>query len=74
MSVVPLGKIHTLRQDFRRACQERAQRQGEHVVEGGRRAGGNPRRWIAALDTGTSLFFNHRDPAQVSRLGRARID
>jgi 2,5-diketo-D-gluconate reductase A len=29
---------------------------------------------IAALDTGTSLFFDHRDPAQVSRLGTARID
>jgi hypothetical protein len=28
---------------------------------------------IAALDTGTSLFFDHRDPAQVSRLGTARI-
>ena len=29
---------------------------------------------IAALDTGTSLFFDHRDPAQVSRLGSVRID
>jgi 2,5-diketo-D-gluconate reductase A len=29
---------------------------------------------IAALDTGTSLFFDHRDPAQASRLGTARID
>jgi 2,5-diketo-D-gluconate reductase A len=29
---------------------------------------------IGALDTGTSLFFDHRDPAQVSRLGTARID
>ena len=29
---------------------------------------------IAALDTGKSLFFDHRDPAQVSRLGTARID
>ena len=29
---------------------------------------------IAALDTGTSLFFDHHDPAQVSRLGTARID
>jgi 2,5-diketo-D-gluconate reductase A len=29
---------------------------------------------IAALDTGTSLFFDHRDPTQVSRLGTARID
>jgi len=29
---------------------------------------------IAALDTSTSLFFDHRDPAQVSRLGTARID
>jgi len=29
---------------------------------------------IAALDTGTTLFFDHHDPAQVSRLGTARID
>ncbi len=29
---------------------------------------------IAALDTGTSLFFDHHDPVQVSRLGTARID
>jgi 2,5-diketo-D-gluconate reductase A len=29
---------------------------------------------IGALDTGTSQFFDHRDPAQVSRLGTARID
>jgi 2,5-diketo-D-gluconate reductase A len=28
---------------------------------------------IAAMDTGASLFFDHRDPAMVSRLGRARI-
>jgi hypothetical protein len=26
---------------------------------------------IAAMDTGASLFFDHRDPAMVSRLGRA---
>jgi len=29
---------------------------------------------IGALDTGASLFFDHHDPAQVSRLGTARID
>jgi 2,5-diketo-D-gluconate reductase A len=29
---------------------------------------------IATLDTGMSLFFDHHDPAQVSRLGTARID
>lgn len=29
---------------------------------------------IAAMDTGTSLFFDHRDPDQVSRLGTARLD
>ena len=29
---------------------------------------------IAALDTGVSLFFDHHDPAQVGRLGTARID
>ncbi|MFF1556339.1 aldo/keto reductase [Streptomyces sp. NPDC058279] len=28
---------------------------------------------IAALDTGRSLFFDHRDPAMVSRLGTARV-
>jgi len=28
---------------------------------------------IAALDTGASLFFDHHDPNQVSRLGTARI-
>jgi 2,5-diketo-D-gluconate reductase A len=29
---------------------------------------------IAALDTGGSLFFDHRDPAMVSRLGNMRVD
>jgi 2,5-diketo-D-gluconate reductase A len=29
---------------------------------------------IATLDTGASLFFNHRDPAMVSALGGRRID
>jgi 2,5-diketo-D-gluconate reductase A len=29
---------------------------------------------IAALDTGDSLFFDHRDPAMVSALGGRRID
>jgi 2,5-diketo-D-gluconate reductase A len=29
---------------------------------------------IAAMDTATSLFFDHRDPAQVSRLGTVRLD
>ena len=29
---------------------------------------------IAALDTGASLFFDHRDPQQVSWLGNARFD
>jgi 2,5-diketo-D-gluconate reductase A len=29
---------------------------------------------IAALDTGASLYFDHRDPAMVSRLGTRRID
>jgi 2,5-diketo-D-gluconate reductase A len=28
---------------------------------------------IAKLDTGKSLFFDHRDPAAVSRLGTMRI-
>jgi 2,5-diketo-D-gluconate reductase A len=28
---------------------------------------------IAALDTGASLFFDHRDPAQVARLGAVRM-
>ena len=28
---------------------------------------------IAAMDTGASLFFDHRDPAMVSRLGTSRI-
>jgi 2,5-diketo-D-gluconate reductase A len=28
---------------------------------------------IAAMDTGASLFFDHRDPAMVSRLGGVRI-
>jgi len=31
-------------------------------------------RQIAALDTGDSLFFDHRDPAMVSALGGRRID
>ena len=29
---------------------------------------------IAAMDTGASLFFDHRDPAEVSRLGTRRVD
>ncbi|MBS1869601.1 MAG: aldo/keto reductase [Actinobacteria bacterium] len=29
---------------------------------------------IAGLDTGTSLFFDHRDPEAVSRLGKRRVD
>jgi 2,5-diketo-D-gluconate reductase A len=29
---------------------------------------------IAAMDTGTSVFFDHRDPDQVGRLGTARLD
>nr|MDT0657719.1 aldo/keto reductase [Micromonospora sp. DSM 115978] len=29
---------------------------------------------IAALDTGGSMFFNHRDPAMVSWLGSRRVD
>ena len=28
---------------------------------------------IADLDTGASLFFDHRDPAMVSRLGNVRV-
>ncbi|WP_433445297.1 aldo/keto reductase [Nonomuraea sp. CA-141351] len=28
---------------------------------------------IAALDTGASQFFDHRDPAVVSRLGNIRL-
>jgi 2,5-diketo-D-gluconate reductase A len=28
----------------------------------------------ADLDTGASLFFDHRDPAMVSRLGTVRVD
>ncbi|HBF80277.1 MAG TPA: 2,5-diketo-D-gluconic acid reductase [Streptomyces sp.] len=31
-------------------------------------------RTIAAMDTGASLFFDHRDPAMVSRLGNATLD
>ncbi|MDP4502534.1 aldo/keto reductase [Nonomuraea turcica] len=29
---------------------------------------------IATMDTGGSLFFDHRDPAMVSRLGRLRVN
>jgi len=29
---------------------------------------------IATMDTGASLFFDHRDPPMVSRLGGVRID
>jgi 2,5-diketo-D-gluconate reductase A len=28
---------------------------------------------IAAMDTGASLFFDHRDPAMVGRLSSVRI-
>ena len=31
-------------------------------------------RSIAALDTGTTLFFDHRHPEMVSRLGAVRVD
>jgi len=29
---------------------------------------------ITAMDTGASLFFDHRDPEMVSRLGNVRVD
>ena len=29
---------------------------------------------IATLDTGTSAFFDHRDPAMVTWLGSRRVD
>jgi 2,5-diketo-D-gluconate reductase A len=29
---------------------------------------------IAAMDTDTTLFFDHRDPQEVSRLGTRRVD
>jgi hypothetical protein len=29
---------------------------------------------IAGLDTGRSLFFDHRDPTQAARLTAARLD
>jgi 2,5-diketo-D-gluconate reductase A len=29
---------------------------------------------IAAMDNGTTLFFDHRDPQEVSRLGKRRVD
>jgi len=29
---------------------------------------------IATLDTGASLFFDHRDPEVVGRLGAVRVD
>jgi 2,5-diketo-D-gluconate reductase A len=29
---------------------------------------------IAPMDTGTSLFFDHRDPQMVSFLGQRRVD
>jgi 2,5-diketo-D-gluconate reductase A len=30
-------------------------------------------RRIAALDTGASLFFDHRDPGMVAQLGGVRV-
>lgn len=29
---------------------------------------------IAAMETGTTLFFDHSDPQEVSRLGKSRVD
>lgn len=29
---------------------------------------------ITTMDTGTTLFFDHRDPEEVSRLGKRRVD
>ncbi|GGT51438.1 hypothetical protein GCM10010271_64480 [Streptomyces kurssanovii] len=29
---------------------------------------------IATLDTGSSLFFDHRDPAMVARLAKSRLE
>ena len=29
---------------------------------------------VAGLDTGASVFFDHRDPAMVSRMGSVRVD
>ena len=29
---------------------------------------------IAAMDTGSSLFFDHRDPVMVSQIGNRHLD
>jgi 2,5-diketo-D-gluconate reductase A len=29
---------------------------------------------VAAMDTETTLFFDHRDPQMVSQLGKRRVD
>jgi 2,5-diketo-D-gluconate reductase A len=52
----------------------RADRMAENIAVFDFELSGEEMARIAELDTGASLFFDHRDPAMVSRLGGVRVD
>lgn len=52
----------------------RAERMAENIDVFGFRLSDDQMAAVAALDTGASLFFDHRDPAVVSRLGTVTLD
>jgi 2,5-diketo-D-gluconate reductase A len=52
----------------------RAERMRENIDVFDFELTGDEMKRIAALDTGTTLFFDHRDPEMVSRLGAVRVD
>ncbi|MEV5901338.1 aldo/keto reductase [Streptomyces sp. NPDC052127] len=52
----------------------RAERMAENIDVFDFRLTGDQMAAVAALDTGESLFFDHRDPAMVSRLGNVTLD
>ncbi|MFI1103859.1 aldo/keto reductase [Streptomyces melanogenes] len=52
----------------------RAERMAENFDVFGFELTGDQMTAIAALDTGASLFFDHRDPVMVSRLGNSVLD
>ncbi|MEU3844995.1 aldo/keto reductase [Streptomyces sp. NPDC028635] len=52
----------------------RAERMAENIDVFGFELTGEEMAAIAALDTGASLFFDHRDPAMASRLGTVSLE